>query len=308
RIGAAERDGRDRPADIARRHHRPHTRHDHSLVRIDRADAPMGDRAAHDRRVPLAGPVEVIDVLPAAAQEAEVLDTLDRAADEGVDSSHRGTGYWACTAIFASRMTLAQRASSCLIRAIELAGLLASGSKPSVSRRWRVSGNAMILAISRWSSSTISFGVAAGARMISMVSASWSLAPASAMVGRSGRVAGRLALVTASARRLPALARAAAGGNPVKAIGVWPAMADCSAGPAPPNGTCTMSRSNDSRNSSPERCGVVATPAEAKLALPVLRTWSISSPTVLTGRSGFTTRMLGETAEIVIAVRSFSGS
>ena len=51
----------------------------------------------------------------------------------------------------------------------------------------------------------ISFVVPAGSSMPTMTSASWSEAPSSAMVGTSGSSAPRLALITASARRVPAL-------------------------------------------------------------------------------------------------------
>ena len=59
-----------------------------------------------------------------------------------------------------------------------------------------------------------------------------------------------------------------AGGSEVKASGVWPAMIDWIAGPAPPNGTCTVSSLKVSLNSSPDRWGVVPVPADAKVYLP----------------------------------------
>ena len=48
----------------------------------------MGDRAAHDRGMPFAGAGEIVEILPAPAQEAQILDPLDRAADEGIHATH----------------------------------------------------------------------------------------------------------------------------------------------------------------------------------------------------------------------------
>jgi hypothetical protein len=56
--------------------------------RINRAEISVRHRAAHDRRVPLPRPRQVIDILAAPAQEPQILDPLDRAADEGIDVSH----------------------------------------------------------------------------------------------------------------------------------------------------------------------------------------------------------------------------
>src|SRR5688572_11797943 len=87
---------------------------------------------------------------------------------------------------------------------------------------------------------------------------------------------------TASARRLPALTCGTAGASVVNMIGVWPATVDWIAGPAPGNGTCTMSTPVTSRNSSPERCGVVPTPAWAKLLyLPGLAFITVTSSLTL---------------------------
>ncbi len=53
-------------------------------ARVDRADAAVRDRAAQDRRVQQIGAREIVDELPAPAQETRILEPLDRAADEGV--------------------------------------------------------------------------------------------------------------------------------------------------------------------------------------------------------------------------------
>ena len=44
----------------------------------------MRDRAAQDDRIEQPSGAEVVDILPAAAQEPEVFAALDLAADEGV--------------------------------------------------------------------------------------------------------------------------------------------------------------------------------------------------------------------------------
>jgi hypothetical protein len=48
----------------------------------------VGDRAAQDRRVQHVVTGEIIDILAAAADEAKVLQPLDRLADERVDRPH----------------------------------------------------------------------------------------------------------------------------------------------------------------------------------------------------------------------------
>ena len=52
--------------------------------RIDRADAAVRDRAAQDRGVQRVRARHVVDELAAAAQEAQVLQPLDRAADGAI--------------------------------------------------------------------------------------------------------------------------------------------------------------------------------------------------------------------------------
>ena len=54
----------------------------------DGANAAMRHRAAKDGGMQRAGAGEIVHVLAAAAQKAEVLQTLDRAADERVDRPH----------------------------------------------------------------------------------------------------------------------------------------------------------------------------------------------------------------------------
>src|SRR5215212_3789567 len=86
-------------------------------------------------------------------------------------------------------------------------------------------------------------------------------------------------------------------------------MTDCSAGPAPVNGTCTMSKPSDWRNSSPDKCGVVPTPGEAKLCFPgFFLTISTSSLMLWAGPCGLTTTTFGDAPEMVTGTRSLVGS
>ena len=90
---------------------------------------------------------------------------------------------------------------------------------------------------------------------------------------------------------------------------MWPPTVDCKAGPAPENGTWTTFSPAESLNSSPERCGVVPTPAEAKLYLPgVFLMTSTSSLTDVAVSAGLTTRTLGEAAAIETGLKSPIGS
>src|SRR6516165_2417801 len=95
-----------------------------------------------------------------------------------------------CGLMPASRMTFPHFAVSVLNCAAHSSGVLPTGSKPSVAIRSFMPGSAIALAISRWSSATISLGVRAGT---------------TAMVGTSGSACDRILLVTASARSLPSL-------------------------------------------------------------------------------------------------------
>src|SRR5436309_5148991 len=101
------------------RHHRAEIRrgddcaHARALARgggIDGADTPVRHRAAQDHRVQQVFAPEVVDELAASAQQPQILDALDRAADEDVCSAllihalyclSRGVGKIACPLIAA---------------------------------------------------------------------------------------------------------------------------------------------------------------------------------------------------------------
>ena len=83
------------------------------------------------------------------------------------------------------------------------------------------------------------------------------------MVGTSGSACDRVFDVTASARSLPSLISGTAGAIAPNEIMVWPATVEPTAGPPPPNGTCTRSSLSDRRNNSPTSCGGVPVPGEA---------------------------------------------
>ena len=87
----AERNGRhlaEVSFDVGRRDHGVHARACTRCSRVDRNDAAMGNGAAQDHRMELAGARDIVDILALAAQEPQILDPLERAADEGV----RGAG------------------------------------------------------------------------------------------------------------------------------------------------------------------------------------------------------------------------
>ena len=75
-------------ADVLGREHAMHAGKRAGGGNVDRADAAVGDRAAQKRRVQHVLAREIVDILPAAAEEAEILEAFDRAADERIDRSH----------------------------------------------------------------------------------------------------------------------------------------------------------------------------------------------------------------------------
>ena len=75
-------------ADILGRDHAVHAGKRAGSGIVDRADAAMGDGAAQERRVQHVLAREIVDILSAAAEEAEIFEAFDRAADERVDRSH----------------------------------------------------------------------------------------------------------------------------------------------------------------------------------------------------------------------------
>jgi hypothetical protein len=81
-------DARHAIADIPGRDHAMHAWQGARGRNGDRADAAMGDGAAQDRRVQHVLAREIVDILSASAQKAQILEPFDRAADERVDRSH----------------------------------------------------------------------------------------------------------------------------------------------------------------------------------------------------------------------------
>jgi hypothetical protein len=82
------RNPRDGVVQIRRRDDAVHARDRQRARGIDRSHAAVGHRAAQDRGVQHAGERQVVDILAAAAQKTQILQPLDRAADERVDGSH----------------------------------------------------------------------------------------------------------------------------------------------------------------------------------------------------------------------------
>ena len=104
----SQRNGRHRRAKIGRGDDGVHAG---ALARgggVDGADTPVRHRAAQDHRVQQVFAPEVVDELAASAQQPQILDALDRAADEDVCSAllihalyclSRGVGKIACRTI-----------------------------------------------------------------------------------------------------------------------------------------------------------------------------------------------------------------
>ena len=78
------------PADVSRREHGVHAGTLQCGRRLDVADTAVRHRAAQDRGMQAHFGRHVVDELAAAAQEAQILDALDRAADQPV------AGWFAC--------------------------------------------------------------------------------------------------------------------------------------------------------------------------------------------------------------------
>src|SRR5262245_40062130 len=114
------------------------------------------------------------------------------------------------------------------------------------------------------------------------------------MVGTSGAAGERFAVVTAIARTLPERTCGRIDTMVAKLSCTCPPISAILPGPPPLKGTCTHSTPVMERNSSPDRCTPVPTPAEPQLSCPGLDLASaISSCTVFTGNEGCTTSMLG---------------
>jgi hypothetical protein len=79
---------RDRAAEVGCRDDAVHAQHCQRARGIDRSNAAMGDCAAQDRGMQQAGAGEIIHIFAAAAQETQILQPFDRAADERVDGPH----------------------------------------------------------------------------------------------------------------------------------------------------------------------------------------------------------------------------
>jgi hypothetical protein len=84
----SERDLWNRPVEILRGDDGVHARHRPGRSDVDCAQPAMRHGAAHNGGMPLPWPYEVVDILAAPAQVPQILDAIDRAADEGVNTFH----------------------------------------------------------------------------------------------------------------------------------------------------------------------------------------------------------------------------
>ena len=73
---------------LFRRDDGAHARYGKRGGRVEAANAAMRDRAAQDRRMQHALAPQIADKFAAAAQKAQILDPLDRAADIAVRPDH----------------------------------------------------------------------------------------------------------------------------------------------------------------------------------------------------------------------------
>src|SRR5215212_1790655 len=129
------------------------------------------------------------------------------------------------------------------------------------------------------------------------------------MLGTSGRNGGREAVVTASARTVPAASCPTDSGPLLKDIGICPPRRSLMAGAPPLYGIPLMSNLARPFRSSPARCVEVPIPAWAKARLPGFeRACATTSPTVLKGESARTSRKFGEDANSEIGVKSLKVS
>src|SRR5450432_3964037 len=175
-------------------------------------------------------------------------------------SAERGAQSTLMPTVFASGVHFAM---SRLITAENSSGVLPTGSAPSDSRRSRISGVRTILAISVDSRVTISFGVAAGARMPNQATVSYPGKPDSCTVGTSGSSGERVRVVTASGRSLPAFTSGSAGGKLTNMAATCPETTSFSAGDEPLYGMCTRSTPAIVLNSSIDMCALLPLPPDA---------------------------------------------
>ena len=133
--------------------------------------------------------------------------------------------------------------------------------------------------------------------------------PASAIVGSSGASGERCAVVTASARNLPALTWGMAFARLSNMSCVSPASNACSAGAPPLYGMCTMSTRASVLNNSPARCPALPLLPDPNDNVPGCAfAYATSSGTELTGSVGLSTSTLGVVATSVIGAKSLIGS
>ncbi|CFW13724.1 Uncharacterised protein [Bordetella pertussis] len=141
---------------------------------------------------------------------------------------------------------------------------------PSFSYDCRTSGLSSALTMAAFSVFTTSGGVPAGAIRPNHDDTSKFSKPDSFMVGRSGALAERSVVVTASARSLPACTCGHDDGMLSNMNCTWPPIRSVTAGALPLYGTCSTSIPARCLNSSPAMWIEVPLPDEAKASLPGL--------------------------------------
>src|ERR1019366_2135165 len=181
-------------------------------------------------------------------------------------------------------------ARSLAANAIASSGVLERMRAPATRNRFCIATSAAICFIAPASLSTIGRGVAVGSTKAAPGGTTKSFAPASALVGTSGKGGQRGAEATAPAPTFP----------------------DSMAGmvcAAPRNGTCTASSPLRLANNTPDKCGEVPTPGLPKLTFPFCFAQTRNSVTVLAGTCSLaTTKTLGNSQVSVAGIMSRSGS
>src|SRR6218665_2314174 len=129
------------------------------------------------------------------------------------------------------------------------------------------------------------------------------------MSGTSGNAGRRCALLTPSALSLPAWICALTLPIAANISCTWPASRSCTAGDVPWYGMFTMSTPDCILNASPAMCNDEPSAPMAMLSWPGLALGSaINSRMSLAGTEGWATRIDGEVATQVSAVKSLTGS
>src|SRR6202008_2547925 len=206
---------------------------------------------------------QLVDIGKTLFVERREIDALDRDAEaclQFADLQGVHHSAWMLACLTTVRHSAISRFTICPSRS----GVELMPSAPCSSSFALTSGRATTMAISLFSRAMTSSGVFAGANSAYQESTSKSLRPvASAMVGTSGRIGVRFAVLTASGRSRPARTWPIAAGIETMSSGTSPAIVAATAGPPPRYGMWVMCALSLSSSSSPAMWLGEPTPTEA---------------------------------------------